>query len=254
MRSASRALTWVLLFAAATLPASAAFAGEPKITIAANGLMVPTGSPVVLDATQSQSDKPIVWRAKAKDGKKVSYFTFDKGKRAGVVLMAVGLPDGEYIFSATASGDPKPDSADEAEAAGLAQDFVTVSVGSLSPVPPPPNPNPNPNPGPTPPPPPSPGPIPTDPTERKGYDYAKAVNEAVAAALGAAAMGRYESTQDLVTAQRKAFTDGLTAAFAPVASDLIRQVGEASSQPSARDVAAAQDYLKKIQAGVRAAK
>lgn len=226
---------------------------EPKVVIAANGLMVPTGSPVVLDATQSQSDKPIVWRAKSKAGKPVSYFTFDKGKRAGVVLMAAGLPDGEYIFSATASGTPRPESADEAEAAGLAQDFVTVTVGALSPVPAP-KPDPTPSPGPAPAPTPTPSPVPTDPTERLGYDYARSLIGAADSAIDAAARGRYDSTNALAVAQRKAFTDALGSAFRPIADDLVKAVGEPSDQPSARDVQAAQDYLKKIQSGVRAAK
>lgn len=229
-----------------------ALGAEPKAVISANGLMVPSGSPVVLDATQSQSNKPIVWMGKTKAGKRINYFTFDKGTRAGVVLMAVGLPDGEYVFTATASGDPKPGSADEAEAAGLAQDFVVVTVGQLSPLPP--KPDPIPAPGPAPAPTPQPGPAPSDPTERLGYDYARSLAGAADAALDAAARGRYDSTEELARAQRKAFTDALTAAYAPIGTRLVKDVGEPSPQPSARDVQAAQDYLKKIQAGVRAAK
>lgn len=224
---------------------SLALAAEPKAVVTGPP-RVATGNVIFLDASQSVSDRPLIWKPIVKAGQPApTLITFDKDGRKGVFALIPNAPDGEHAFALIAVGTPTGKTELE-----FAIEVVQVTVGQLSPV----RPDPTPAPGPTPNPTPTPGPLPTDKTERLGYDYAKALTGAADSALDAAARGRYDSTEDLAKAQRKAFTDALTTAFRPVGEELVRSVGEPSPQASARDVAAVQDYLKKIQAGVRAAK
>lgn len=221
-----------------------ALAAEPRAVIDAPPRVAP-GNVVFLDGSKSASDRPLKWVVVGKPATPFALITFDKDARKNVYALIPNAPEGTHTFALVAVGTT-PDGKEVDVAVEVAQ----VVVGPLSPLPP----QPTPAPGPVPPPAPQPGPVPTDRTERLGYDYAKALTGAADSALDAAARGRYDTTEDLARAQRKAFTDALTAAFAPIGSELVKAVGEPSSQPSARDVQAAQDYLKKIQTGVRAAK
>ncbi len=226
---------------------SLAHAAEPKAVVTGPP-RVATGNVIFLDASQSVSDRPLIWKPIVKAGQPApTLITFDKDGRKGVFALIPNAPDGEHTFALIAVGVPAGKTDPD-----FAIEVVQVTVGTLSPVRPDPTPAPGPTPNPTPPP--TPGPVPTDKTERLGYDYAKALTGAADSALDAAARGRYDSTEDLAKAQRKAFTDALTEAFKPVAVELVKQVGEVSEQPSKRDVEVAQEYLKKIQAGVRTAK
>lgn len=226
---------------------SLALAAEPKAVVTGPP-RVASGNVIFLDASQSVSDRPVVWKPIVKAGQTPpALITFDKDGRKGVFALIPNAPDGEHTFALIAVGTPTGKTELD-----FAIEVIQVTVGQLSPIPPTPAPGPTPGPAPTPTP--TPGPIPTDKVERLGYDYAKSLTGAVDTALDAAARGRYDSTDEIARAQRKAFTDALTESFRPIAADLVKQVGEPSEQPSARDVSAAQDYLKKIQAGVRAAK
>lgn len=243
-------LSLIMATIVAATTATNCFATQPKASIDAPP-RVASGNVIFLNGSESVSDRPFVWKQVGATDKPLVMLKFDQdGKKAAAVLIP-GAPDGVYSFVLVAIGVTPGVKPDDPPMVDVACDVVQVTVGALTPIKPEP---PGPNPGPTPLPTPAPILIPTDPTERKGYDYAKAVNDAITSALGAAALGRYDSTSELGAAQRKAFTDGLRAAFDPISSDLIKQVGELSSQPSARDVQAAQDYLKKIQTGVKAAK
>jgi len=223
-----------------------ALAAEPRAVIDAPPRVAP-GNVVFLDGSKSASDRPLKWVVVGKPATPFALITFDKDARKNVYALIPNAPEGTHTFALVAVGTT-PDGKDLDAAIDVAQ----VTVGPLTPLPP--APAPDPTPGPTPPPAPTPGPVPSDRTERLGYDYAKALMGAADSAIDAAARGRYDSTNALAVAQRKAFTDALGAAFRPIADDLVKAVGEPSDQPSARDVQAAQDYLKKIQAGVRAAK
>lgn len=219
---------------------------EPKAVIDAPPRVAP-GNVVFLDGSKSSSDRPLKWVVVGKPATPFALITFDKDARKNVYALIPNAPEGTHTFALVAVGTT-PDGKEVDVAVEVAQ----VVVGQLSPLPPKPEPGPKPDPAPTPGP--TPSPAPSDATERLGFDYAKALVGAADSAIDAAARGRYDSTEELARAQRKAFTDGLSAAFAPIASELKKAVGEPSDQPSARDVQAAQDYLKKIQSGVRAAK
>lgn len=221
---------------------SLASAAEPKAVIEAPPRVAP-GNVVFLDGSKSASDKPLKWVVVGKPATPFALITFDKDARKNVYALIPNAPEGTHTFALVAVGTT-PDGKD----VDVAVEVTQVVVGQLAPLPP------KPTPGPTPPPTPTPSPVPADATERLGFDYAKSLISAADSAIDAAARGRYDSTQDLAAAQRKAFTDALTVAFGPIATELKKAVGEPSDQPSARDVQAAQDYLKKIQSGVRAAK
>lgn len=220
----------------ALLPAVAP-AGEPKAIVEAPP-RVPTGGVIFLNGEKSESDVPVQWQVLGDAATPLPLISLDKDSRKGVYAVAFGPPDGTYNFALIAVGITPGAKPEDKPAVKVAVKVVTVTVGPLTPIKPDP----------------PPGPVPTDRTERLGYDYAKAVLGAVDSAFDAAARGRYDSTADLATAQRKAFSEALTTAFGPVASELTRQVGEPSAQPSARDVQAVQEYIKKIQSGARAAK
>jgi len=142
---------------------SLVLAAEPKAVVS-GPKQVPAGSIVFLDASLSQSDKPLKWRTL---GNPAPLIPLDKDDRKGVYAIVPTLPPGTHRFAVVAIGTPDKATEPDADIA-----IVEVVVGDPQPVP---QPQPTPTPGPTPPPAPTPSPAPTDPFGKMGYDYGKAI-------------------------------------------------------------------------------
>lgn len=203
-----------LTLALALLCPSLALAAEPKAVVS-GPKHVPAGSIVFLDASLSQSDKPLKWRTL---GNPAPLIPLDKDDRKGVYAIVPTLPVGTHRFAVVAIGTPDKATEPDADIA-----IVEVIVGDPQPAPPP-----QPAPGPTPPPAPTPNPTPTDPFGKLGYDYARAIATTYAetfeesASMLAAGLPKSTVNSDFDKRWKKrrdlAFA-GIAAEFARVAPD-----------------------------------
>lgn len=147
-----RFLTPLLAAALLGFAAIPSLADAPRVVLTGTKT-IPAGGTLILDASGSVSDKPIVYAVK--QGGPLILVPLDSGGRAGIYALAWNVPAGTYRITAKARGTIKtPDGQCECDA-----DIDIIEVVVVAAPTPKPDPPPQPPPGPTPDPPPVP-PIP----------------------------------------------------------------------------------------------
>lgn len=220
-----------ILLAAALLSVGA----EPKAVVT-GPKQVPAGSIVFLDASLSQSDKPLKWRTL---GNPAPLIPLDKDDRKGVYAIVPTLPVGTHRFAVVAIGTPDKATEPDADIA-----IVEVVVGD-----PQPSPQPQPTPVPTPTPAPTPSPVPSDPFGKMGYEYAKAIASTYAETFEeSASMVAAGLTKSAVAADfDKRWKKRRDLAFASVAAEFAKiapDEREPSGDEKARLTQAWRDFAK----------
>lgn len=242
-------LLLILLFLAGPFAAQAT---EPKAKVVGPKLPVAAGADVVLDATESVSDRPLIWRV---IGQPASVKTYDDGDRKAVVGVLRALPAGDYMVSVGAVGvqvkPAKPGQTEPEVDVSMDVSVVEFKVGG-SPAPPP-TPPPVP-PGPHPPPQPLPPPQPNSTMGQLGAQFGRAIVTTYAETMEesvsmlAAGVTRSAVVADFEkrwAARRRLAAQGAAAEFAKIAPD--------DRDPTSDQKAALSEAWREFAKGVRGA-